>query len=530
MFMDMEISPRRLFSISLFALVLSGLGIIALNSWTKSDPFVARTNLIKTVWKFNPPTAKAALHTHYRREWWKLFLAGMMISSLLVLTTCRIIRSLLSIGLGLAFLIVWYAFLLWYWYARLMNRDEDGNDPATAAAQSKEEAISKPEESKPEYASWNARVKTSAFSSEKECRLPITIVTGFLGSGKTTLVKQILSNTVGLKILVIENEIGEEGIDHELLMQHTSKEDIILMNNGCICCTVRNDLLTTFRRMFRNDAFAQLDWIVIETTGLADPAPLIQSFYMDSECQQRLRLDGVLTVVDAKHLPLHLTQHRSTGAHGGESEALKQIAFADRILLNKVDLVRHDEVESLKKSISEINNTASVMISSYGNVDLRDLLNIQAFSPSKLSSLIYMCQDSIAPIRIRRDSSGKIQKKPKFDLAAKLPESMHRGSGSSQISTISLVCDYPLNLEKFTVWISTLLKEKGTNLYRVKGILQMQGYEERFVLQCIHMIFDGQKGEKWSDGETRRSRLVFIGIGLNKEELEYHFSKTLADI
>eukprot|EP01039_Chlorochromonas_danica_P008044 gene8044-8874_t len=527
MFMDMEISPRRLFSISLFALVLSGLGMIALNSWTKSDPFVARTNLIKAVWKFNPPTAKLALHTHYRREWWKLLLAGMMISSLLVVMTCRIIRSLLSIGLGLVFLTAWYAFLLWYWYAKLMKRDEDDNDPAPAAAQSKE-AVDKPEESKPEFSSWNARLKSSTLSSEKESRLPITIVTGFLGSGKTTLVKQILSNTVGLKILVIENEIGEEGIDHELLMQHTSKEDIILMNNGCVCCTVRNDLLTTFRRMFRNDAFAQLDWIVIETTGLADPAPLIQSFYMDSECQQRLRLDGVLTVVDAKHLPLHLTQHRSKGAHGGESEALKQIAFADRILLNKVDLVRSGEVESLKKSISEINNTASVMVSSYGNVDLRDLLNIQAFSPSKLSSLIYMCQDSLVPIRIRRDSSGKIQKKPKFELAAKLPESIPRGSGSSQISTISLVCDDPLDLEKFTVWISILLKEKGTNLYRVKGILQMQGYEERFVLQCIHMIFDGQKGEKWNDGETRRSRLVFIGIGLDKEELENDFSKTLS--
>ena len=262
-------------------------------------------------------------------------------------------------------------------------------------------------------------------STQVDNRLPVTVVTGFLGSGKTTLVQNILKNTVGLKILVIENEIGEEGIDHELLLQHTNKEEVILMSNGCICCTVRKDVIQTFQRLFLDDKFSKLDWVVIETTGLADPAPLIQSLYMDEQCKRHLRLDSVLTVVDAKHVGGHIQAYSDgkKGAHGGIPEAVRQIAFADRVLLNKIDLLKsldskstvlaqtetpttimsksglHGKPDSLNAAhtmssdelsaervlelVREINPLAQIMMCEYASIPVDELLNIRAFDASR---------------------------------------------------------------------------------------------------------------------------------------------------
>ncbi|KAJ1431662.1 CobW/HypB/UreG, nucleotide-binding domain-containing protein, partial [Ochromonadaceae sp. CCMP2298] len=276
-----------------------------------------------------------------------------------------------------------------------------------------------------------------------DSRLPLTIVTGFLGSGKTTLVKNILSNTVGMKVLVIENEIGAEGIDHELLMQQTAPEEIVLMNNGCVCCTVRKDLLTTFHRLFDHEAFASLDWIVIETTGIADPAPLIQSLYMDAQCQARLRLDSVIAVVDCKHLPLHLTQKPAEGAG---------ISFADRVLLNKTDLVTASELECLLSTVHAINPHAQLIA----------------------------CQNSQVPIRPKRGLSAANKRRE---------QSREKEQSRHSVQTVSLLEAAPLDLDRFNRWVSDLLANRGADVFRLKGILRMQGYEEQFVAHGVHMIF-----------------------------------------
>lgn len=285
--------------------------------------------------------------------------------------------------------------------------------------------------------------------------------------------------------------------------------------------------------MFSNDAFAQLDWIVIETTGLADPAPLIQSFYMDKECQSKLRLDGVLTVVDCKHLPIHLAKHRSgaSGAHGGVSEAVKQIAYADRVLLSKMDLVRQAEVEALKTSIAEINRNATIFQCSFGNVDICEVLNINAFSPQKAAALMTSSTDGVdRPILIERGSDGKIVKKnTRLAFAANVDASKQSKQSSSSVMTVSLVCDEPVDLNKFNVWMSGLLKAQGPDIYRMKGILSMDGYDEKFVIQVIHMIFDGDRAAQWAADEPRRSKLVIIGTNLDRQQLEYGFIQTIAE-
>lgn len=221
---DEKVMKRRLFSVSMIILALAGMGLVFLNSITNADPELKLLRLHKTMWKFEPPSAGTVFKSYRHRGWWKLVLAGAMVAGLVLSVTSKIIESKLAILSSVAIFVLWTLGLLWYWY-KVLTVDEVPKAEAQSANQ--------------DYKvddGWKARVVDSKQRSSDK-RLPITIVTGFLGSGKTTLVKKILANTVGLKVLVIENEIGTEGIDHELLMQQTSKEDIILMNNGCICCT-----------------------------------------------------------------------------------------------------------------------------------------------------------------------------------------------------------------------------------------------------------------------------------------------------
>lgn len=327
---------------------------------------------------------------------------------------------------------------------------------------------------------------------------------------------------------------------------------------------VRSDLLSTFRKMFSNEAFALLDWIVIETTGLADPAPLIQSFYMDSECQQKMRLDCVLTVADSKHLPLHLAQYQydevtkksgsstatsssssasGSGAHGGIPEAVLQLSFADKILLNKTDLVGSREVQKLTQQIAELNPYAAVIACQYGQVDIRDLLNVKAFDPKRFSTTFAaQYKDGGAamdrPILIQRDAQGKILKKHvRVDFSGNLhqdsagstpTESSQRKKNAQQIRTISLVTDQALDFDAFNVWISQQLQAQGPNIYRLKGILHMHGYDEQFVCHGVHMIFEGTRSVAWTvKPSERKSRLVIIGKDLNQEQWETGFSSLL---
>lgn len=319
--------------------------------------------------------------------------------------------------------------------------------------------------------------------------------------------------------------------------------------------------------MFTNEAFALLDWIVIETTGLADPAPLIQSFYMDSECQKRMRLDCVLTVVDSKHLPLHLAQHQyeevrrksglstngdggsgGSGAHGGVPEAVLQISFADKVVLNKTDLVTPRDVQKLTQQIGELNPYATVMTCQYGHVDIHELLNVKAFDPKRFTStLTAQHKDGASfdrPILIQRDAQGKILKKQvrvdfsgRFHDAAATTSTTEHATATTkaqqvkrdaqQIRTVSLVTDEAIDFDAFNVWISQVLQSQGPNIYRLKGILHMHGYDEQFVCHGVHMIFEGDRGTRWPvEGTQRRSRLVVIGKELNQAEWEAGFAST----
>lgn len=589
-----HLNPRGVFSASTLLLAFAGIGIVILNAWANSNTAIRKLKLAKSIWKFEPAASALAVLRQQQAGWYKLLLAGLMIAALAVSVLVRFFPPSPSIAAGCALWLLWSAYLWYYWFAFVVATDKAttaaANDPAAAPPAASTDAG---------VTSWSKRVKDEKQAEDK--RLPVTIVTGFLGSGKTTLVKRILHNTVGMKVMVIENEIGSEGIDHELLMQHTAKEEIVLMNNGCICCNgtcphtpptalllshrshrshragcvsvVRSDLLSTFRKMFTNEAFALLDWIVIETTGLADPAPLIQSFYMDSECQKRMRLDCVLTVVDSKHLPIHLAQHQydevrrksglptggsgggsssggsggsgGSGAHGGVPEAVLQISFADKVVLNKTDLVTPRDVQKLTHQIGELNPYAAVMTCQYGHVDIRELLNVKAFDPKRFTStLTAQHQDGAAssfdrPILIQRDAQGKILKKQvRVDFSGRFHDAKDIATTSSaqqvkrdaqQIRTVSLVTDEALDFDAFNVWISQVLQSQGPNIYRLKGILHMQGYDEQFVCHGVHMIFEGDRGSRWPVAATqRRSRLVVIGKDLNQTEWESGFASTFS--
>eukprot|EP00605_Chrysophyceae_sp_TOSAG23-4_P001696 GSChrysophyteH1.ASY1.ANO1.1865.1 assembled CDS len=383
---------------------------------------------------------------------------------------------------------------------------------------------------------WKAKVRTRDGGSSDDKRMPVTIVTGFLGAGKTTLIKNILQNTQGMRVLVIENEIGNESIDHELLLSQT-KEEIIKMENGCVCCTVRKDLLVTFHRMFENESFAQLDWIVIETTGLADPAPLIQSLYMDAISASKLRLDGVLTLADAKHLPLHLKREKelgaeqkdTAGAHGGALEARLQLVFADRVLLNKIDLVNPEELDEVRRSVKEINPMADIFTCTRSVIDLDQILNIRAFDVNRNEELLKAQGKSGGDIQITRARTDEGSEKlyQEHGLVGKDLYAEHEEG----VSTISLTCEEPLELNAFNTWMADILRNKGEELYRVKGILWMHGYDEKFVAHGVHMLFDGERGEKWTDapatdGSRRMTRLVFIGLNLDHAELTSSFYDT----
>ena len=326
--------------------------------------------------------------------------------------------------------------------------------------------------------------------SEVDVRVPVTVVTGFLGSGKTTLVNFILSENHGKRIAVIENEFGEIGIDDALVID--AEEEIFEMNNGCICCTVRGDLIRILGTLMkRRDKF---DYILVETTGLADPAPVAQTFFVDEEIRAQLRLDAIVTVVDAKHLALHLFEEKEEGI---ENEALEQLAFADRVLINKVDLVNEEELLLVEKQIRSINAGASLVRTQMSKVDLDWVLNARAFELSRV-----------------------LEVDPQF-----LEESEHMHDQS--ITSVGIEVDGSVDLEKINDWLGWLLREKGTEIFRMKGILNINGSENRFVFQGVHMLFDGQPDRAWRTDETRVNKMIFIGRNLDRDDLNSRFRACL---
>lgn len=325
----------------------------------------------------------------------------------------------------------------------------------------------------------------SEIQGETKDQVPVTVLTGFLGAGKTTLLNHILTAEHGRKYAVVINEFGELGVDNDLVVD--ADEEVFEMNNGCICCTVRGDLIRILGSLMKRRA--KFDGIIVETTGLADPAPVAQTFFVDENVREKTRLDAVVTVVDAYNVLQTLEE---------SSEAVHQIAFADVIILNKTDLVDEAKLAEIEAKIRQINAYVKIHPAVRSNVALTDVLDQGGF-----------------------DLQRALEYEPDF-----LENTEH--SHEEGVTSMSFPVSEPINEARFHAWISALLQEQGGDILRSKGVLNFAGHDDRYAFQAVHMMADGDFIGPWKQGEKKESRLVFIGRNLNRPRLRRGFESCRA--
>ncbi|MDI4657713.1 CobW family GTP-binding protein [Xanthobacter autotrophicus] len=338
-------------------------------------------------------------------------------------------------------------------------------------------------------------------------KIPVTVLTGYLGAGKTTLLNRILSQPHGKKFAVIVNEFGEIGIDNDLVVG--ADEEVFEMNNGCICCTVRGDLIRVIDGLLRRKG--GFDGIIVETTGLADPAPVAQTFFVDEEVQAKTRLDAVVTVADAKWLSDRLKD---------APEAKNQVAFADVILLNKTDLVTGAELDQVEARIRGINPYAKLYRTTKSEIDIAKVLNQGAFDLDRILEL--------EPAFLEDDDHHDHDHVHGPDCGHDHAHDHDHHHGlkavhDEEVQSVAFSTEKELNPDKFFPWVQNLVATEGPNILRSKGILSFANDPDRFVFQGVHMILDGDHQRPWKDDEKRVSRIVFIGRKLDRKALEDGF-------
>lgn len=318
-------------------------------------------------------------------------------------------------------------------------------------------------------------------------QIPVTVLTGYLGAGKTTLLNRILTESHGKKYAVIINEFGEVGIDNDLVVD--ADEEVFEMNNGCICCTVRGDLIRIIEGLMKRKG--GFDAILVETTGLADPAPVAQTFFVDDEVRKSTALDAIVTVVDAKNLLARLKD---------SDEAKEQVAFADVVVLNKTDLVDAEELAAVERQIRSINGWAMIHRATRCDVALDKVLERHAFDLSRI-----------------------------LELEPDFLEGGHEHEHDEDVTSVSLRIAEPLHPDRFLYWLQMVLAAQGQDILRTKGIISFKDDPDRFVFQAVHMLSEGLHQRPWKPGEPRESRIVFIGRNLDRGFLEAGFRACVAE-
>ena len=374
-------------------------------------------------------------------------------------------------------------------------------------------------------------LSTSAAPSSVSGKIPVTVLTGYLGAGKTTLLNRILTEDHGKRYAVIVNEFGEIGIDNDLVVG--ADEEVFEMNNGCVCCTVRGDLIRVLSGLMKRKG--GFDAIIVETTGLADPGPVAQTFFVDEDVKAKTQLDSVTALVDAHHVMARLDDSK---------EAREQVAFADRIILNKVDLATPAELAEVERRLRALNPLAPITRAERANVPLDQVLGLGGFDLERILDInpqfanpAHGEEGHVHDEHCGHDHDHHDHDHHGHDHAHDHEHAHAPGAHTSgarghahqdDIKGISLSLDRPVNGAKFTAWLDQLLGTQGQNILRAKGIIDVQGEDRRLVFQAVHMILEGDLQREWGPNERRWSRAVFIGRDLDEAALKAGFESCAA--